>query len=125
MAVLLLMLLKFFATFFSFMFQNLAAISTVTPLMLYAWGWSENAFVSTASNCLLLAYPIVFFLPPLLACFKKNRTAIVGLAFVIALNLCDIVTVLLTAASVTLKIVNVLFSALIIGVSIWKIRDNI
>ena len=131
MIVFILMTIKIIAGVFQVMFPELTAVATITPLMpLLLWMVSgESAELQDFESGFLLVlygvYLIVLLVAPWLTTSKRSRVAIVGLALVIGLNLLDVVTCLLSALDVWVKVSNVLMSALVIGLSIWKIREEI
>ena len=131
MIIFILMTIKIIAGVFQVMFPELTAVATITPLMpLLLWMVSgESAELQDFESGFLLVlygvYLIVLLVAPWLTTSKRSWVAIVGLALVIGLNLLDVVTCLLSALDVWVKVSNVLMSALVIGLSIWKIREEI
>lgn len=131
MIVFILMAIKIIAGVFQVMFPELSAVATASPLMpLLLWMVSgESAELQVFESGFLLVlyalYLLVLLVAPWLTTAKNSRVAIVGLALVIVLNLLDVVTCLLSALDVWVKVSNVMLSALVIGLSIWKIREEL
>ena len=130
MIVFILMAIKIIAGVFQVMFPELSAVATASPTMLLAWMVSGEGVVllDFKSDFLIVLYGVyllVLLVAPWLTTSKRSRVAIVGLALVIGLNLLDVVTCLLSALDIWVKVSNVTFSALVIGVSIWKIREEL
>ncbi len=96
--------------------------------MLFVWLIDLNdssgvlfAFKSPFGVVLLGLYILAFLISPWLTISKKSGVQIVGSSFVIGINLFDIISCILSALPIWEKAINISFSALMVGLSIWII----
>ena len=126
MIVFVLLLIKIIATLFLYLDDMLVSFFAPSVLMFFTWAKDTFsvtffAFKSDFLFALFGLYLLMWLITPWLTISNRSAVKIVGLSFVIGSNLFDIICCTLTAFSVVNKIYNLLFSVLIICLSIWTI----
>lgn len=124
--VFILMSIKIIASLFQFLSPPLMSFSAMSIPMLFVWATDDSAveflaFKSPFWVVLFGVYFLVWIVTPWLSISNKRVVAIVGLSIVIALNLFDIISCILSALPILVKTINLSFSVLVIGLSIRAI----
>lgn len=126
MIIIVLMIVKMTATLFAFVFDSLLKFWAPSVPMLFAWASDPFstmffAFKSDLWFALFVIYLLAWLVTPWLTISNRSTVKIVGLSFVICFNLFDIIGCMLSLLSIADKICNLLFSILVICLSIWSI----
>ena len=127
MIVFVLMAVKILASVFQFSDFSLGSFSAVSVLMLFVWvtddfGESLLNFKSAFWFIMFCGYLLVWVIVPWLTISSRRWLATVGLSCAIGLNIFDIVCCILSALPIVGKVFCLLFSALIIILSLIAIR---
>ena len=123
--VFILMAVKNIATLFGIMSPGLVSLSSISLPMLLIW--STNNFLDFKSLFLLVSfclYVLLWLVIPWLIISDRRTTSFVGAVFIVGMNIFDIISCMLCSISLVQKVVNVVFSLLIICVSMLLIRRN-
>lgn len=126
MIVFILMLIKIVASLFQFLSPPLRSFSAISIPMLFVWSTDDSAveFLAFKSVFLVVIFGICllsWIVTPWFATSNKRGVAIVGLSFVVGLNVFDIISCILSALTTLEKALSLSFSVLIILLSIRTI----
>lgn len=123
------MSIKIIASLFQFLSPHLVSFSAMSFPMLFVWVTDDFsaeffAFKSAFGAALYGVYFLVWIVIPWLTISKKRVVTIIGLSFVMGLNLFDIICCILSALPILVKTLNLSFSILIIGLSFRAIHKT-